>query len=359
MGGGMKPRRLIRKSLAQFIVCVVALLLVATPAFYWLTKNFYAEDIADLMEALRAGRSAPTVDLEEDIIKGTMLQFGLIVCVLGVAVVTMVQLVSARLWRPFDRTLEAIESFRLESGACPVLPDCDVEEFNRLNHALERLMRNSMASYHAQKEFAENASHEMQTPLAIFRSKLDLLLQLPGLSAEQAAVIQDLYRMNARLSRLNRSLLLLARIDNGQYDTSERVDVVALLREQAPTFESLACQLSLVLDFQVDTLVVRANRVLLESVVSNLVVNAIRHNRAGGEIVLTVGSGSLSVSNTSAGPALDSRKIFNRFYRPAPKDEGNGLGLSIVKAICDCHGWRIVYSFEEARHVHRFTVSMA
>lgn len=103
------------KSLTQFIVCVAILLLLATPLFYWLTKSFYAEDMIDIVEAVQQGKPVPALDLEEDILHGIMIQFALIVTVLGVAIVLMMRFISARLWQPFDKTLEAIEHFKLET----------------------------------------------------------------------------------------------------------------------------------------------------------------------------------------------------------------------------------------------------
>jgi len=217
MDGTMKKKSLMYKSLTQFIVCVAILLLLATPLFYWLTKSFYSEDMIDIIEAVQQGKPVPALDLEEDILHGIMIQFALIVTVLGVAIVLMMRFISGRLWQPFDKTLEVIEHFKLENGVCPQLAESDTKEFARLNTALQRLMTNSLNSYRLQKEFTENASHELQTPLAVFQSKLDLLLQQPELTERQADIIQDLYQMNNRLSRLNRNLLLLAKMENNQF----------------------------------------------------------------------------------------------------------------------------------------------
>ncbi len=123
-----------------------------------------------------------------------MLQFGLIAGVLCVALV-VVRLISRRMWKPFDETLDRIEQFKLEDEKLPTLPDSDIQEFKRLNAALDTLMKNNLASYRSQKEFTENASHELQTPLAIFQSKLDLLLQQPDLTEPQAEIIQSLYQV--------------------------------------------------------------------------------------------------------------------------------------------------------------------
>ena len=212
--------------------------------------------------------------------------------------------ISGRLWRPFDKTLEAIESFNLENGVCPTLPDSDTKEFSRLNTALNRLMTGNMKSYRTQKEFTENASHELQTPLAVFRNKLDILLQQPDLTENQAVIVQDHYQMTDRLSHLNRNLLLLAKMENSQFSREDSFDVVAVLNELLPCLENLAPGLTVRKDIQVSKLCLKANKSLFESLVNNLIVNAVRHNRPDGEIRVTVTSDSLSVSNTSNEPAL-------------------------------------------------------
>lgn len=350
----MKKKSLMYKSLTQFIICVVLLLLLATPLFYWLTKSFYAEDMIDIIEAVQQGKPVPALDLEEDILHGIMIQFALIVTVLGAAIVLMMRFISKRLWQPFDKALEAIECFKLENGVCPQLAESDIKEFTRLNVALERLMTDSLHSYQLQKEFTENASHELQTPLAVFQSKLDLLLQQPEITERQASIIQDLYQMNSRLSRLNRNLLLLAKMENNQFSRTESINVVAVIKELLPYLENLSEGLVLKKDFLVNSLSIKANRPLLESMINNLIVNAVRHNKSDGEITVALSDKQLMVSNTSDEEALDKELIFNRFYRPSEKVKGNGLGLAIVKAVCDYHGWKISYTYSDGKH--EFTV---
>lgn len=342
------------KMLTQFVVCIAVLLALATPLFYFLTKHYYAEDMIDIIEAVKQGNPIPAIDLEQDIMQGVMLQFGLIVGILAVAIVLTLCFISRRLWQPFDQTLQQIEGFRLEDGKLPALPDTDVNEFVRFNSSLETLMRNSLASYRTQKEFTENASHELQTPLAVFQSKLDLLLQQPDLTQRQAELIQGLYEDTNRLSRLSRNLLLLAKIDNRQYEQMEEINLTHFLDELTPFLQSIAGDISLGEKFTNSTLTVRANRTLLESLVNNLVVNAVRHNRPKGEIYLSLQGRELTIANTSDEPTLDERLIFSRFYRPSEKVKGNGLGLAIVRAICEYHGWTVQYRYKEG--MHRFTV---
>lgn len=231
-----------------------------------------------------------------------------------------------------------------------MLEDSNIKEFSRLNTAVEKMMENSSKSYQLQKEFTENASHELQTPLAVFQSKLDILMQQQDITENQAVIIQDLYQMSGRVSRLSRNLLLLAKIDNRQYNLTEQVDVVKVLEDLMPYLESLADGLAIVKDFQVKTLRVKANRSLLESLVNNLVVNAVRHNKTNGKIILSVTADSITVANTSDEGALDASHIFDRFYRAEKRGNGYGLGLSIAKAVCDYHGWIINYEYRDGLH---------
>lgn len=188
-----KTKSLMRKSMTRFVACIATLFVLAAPAFYLLTKNYYAEDMADLIEAVQSGNDIPMMDLEEDIMKGIMLQYLLITALLFIGIMLTIRIMSKKLWQPFDKTLCIVESFKLENMQVPVMPQSDVKEFERLTDALRKLMKKDIDSYVAQKEFTENASHELQTPLAIFQTKLELLLQQPELTAEQASIIQDLF----------------------------------------------------------------------------------------------------------------------------------------------------------------------
>lgn len=256
------PRSLMRKSMMRFVVCIAALFVLAAPAFYLLTKNYYAEDMADLIDAVQAGKDIPMMDLEKDIMKGIMLQYLLITALLFIGIMLTIRLMSKKLWQPFDKTLRIVESFKLENMKVPFLPKSDVKEFERLTDTLYKLMKKDIETYVAQKEFTENASHELQTPLAIFQTKLELLLQQPELTAEQANIIQDLFQMTSRLSHLNRSLLLLAKIDNRQFDTMERIQLEQFVDSLLPSLESISGQLHIYRQYSKKPLRINANRIL-------------------------------------------------------------------------------------------------
>lgn len=352
----MKNRNLLDKTMILFSACIAGLMLLATPLFYFLTKLYYAEDLLKAINIIKSHhKDVPEFDLEEDIMQGIMLQFGLITLILGVAIFFMLKFISRKLWKPFNNTLAQIEKFKLEDGIVPYFPESDINEFTQLNNALKTLAVKSLRSYNMQKEFTENASHELQTPLAVFHSKLDVLLQDKGLTRKQAEIFQDLYNVSNRLTRLNKNLLLLARIENDQYAVMEDIDVAGKVDELLPLLYAISEDIVIKKDFINITLIVKGNKILFESMVNNLIVNAVRHNKEEGEILIMVVGKSLVVSNTSDEKALDASQIFNRFYRPSEKVKGNGLGLSIVKAICDYHKWTIQYKYDDCRHY--FTVS--
>lgn len=351
----MKRKSLSQKMLLSFVGCIAVLLLLALPLFYFLTERFYAEDMIDIIQAVNKGQPIPALDLEEDIIQGVMIQFGVIMFVLAAAIILTLRFITGRMWKPFEEILRQLENFRLENETLPALPETEVTEFARLNRTLLSLMQHSITSYQTQKEFTENASHELQTPLAVFQSQLDLLLQQPELTERQAEIIQRLYEVSNRIARLNRNLLLLAKIDNRQYQHMEDINLSVFINKSIPFLQSITGDISLHTTFNNIALTVKANRTLLESLVNNLVVNAVRHNRPQGEITLSISDRELSIANTSDEPALDDKLIFNRFYRPSEKVKGNGLGLSIVKAICQYHGWTIRYQYSSGKHI--FTVT--
>ena len=369
---------LLSKTLKQFAICAAICFILTAPAFYLLTKYYYAEDMIDIIKAVSRGEGIPPIDLEQDIVAGMMIQYLLIFCVFTIAMFITMRFVTKKVWEPFDDTLRKAEQFNLAQNNIPLFADTDIEEFNRLNLSLERLMKKDRETYRIQKEFTENASHELQTPLAIIRSKLDLLMQ-GKLGEKELKLVSDLYQLTMRIGHLNRNLLLLAKIENAQYTTLQEVDVAEMLSESLPLYEALqnGTTLKLVDENDANTkdigysyhhhLKVQANPVLLECLLKNLIVNAIRHSPSKGEIQLIVGNHQLIVSNDSIdrknGKPLDSKTLFQRFRSDdnqqsspntpsieAPQQKGNGLGLAIVKAICDFHHWSIEYHFEDGKH---------
>ena len=288
-----------------------------------------------------------------DLLSMLITQYGVIFVILIICLSLVYLYISKRLWKPFYSTLNKIEHFRLEAGKEPQFDNTNIREFLRLNEQLSKLIKENLGIYKQQKEFVENASHELQTPLAVFQSQIDTLLQQPDLTEKEMNIIQSLYSTSSRMSRLNKNLLLLAKMDNEQFEQRQTVDFVKMLYDQLSLLRELAESNGIKVSVDINTtLSVYANDILLESLIINLIVNAIRHNRAeNGSIHIQVNENIFSLSNTGQNDSLNADKIFRRFSRTSEEKKGNGLGLSIVQQICKLHGWRVSYDYKNSEHV--------
>lgn len=344
-------KTLLHKASDRIIASIAAVFILTAPLFYLITRYFYAEDMIDIIESVERREALPSsFDLEQDIIAGVMIQYLLIFVVIALSLFIAIRFSLRNLWHPFENTLKSMEQFKVSDKKLPTLESGDIKEFSRLNHALTRLMRRNSETYRQQKEFTENASHELQTPLAVMRSRLDLLLQR-NLDRETFDSINELYNANRRMERLNRDLLLLAKIDNDQFVTNTEVDIVSIIRDIADSLTSLGYKVNTT--FSDGQYEITANRTLFESLVNNLAVNALRNS---GQVDVSLTGGKLMVSNPSDnGEALDSSRLFRRFAA-TPGSKGNGLGLAIAKAVCDVHRWDIKYDFVSGNHL--FIVEM-
>ncbi len=261
---------------------------------------------------------------------------------------------SKKIWQPFYTALNNIQEYEVNKNTSAPFKKTDIDEFTELNKAISNLFNRSSEAYLQQKEFTENASHELQTPLAIFQSKLELLMQTIPLTEEQAMLIQDMQNANHRLARLNKSLLLLSKIENNQFTSEEDVNVTALT---AKTVRQLINGVkSKNVEFEEsyhDQLIAKANRDLIEILIINLLINAIRYNTENGKVVVLVDKKILSVKNTGALLPLNE-KVFERFYKgetSTANTDSTGLGLAIAKNICRLFNFTITYNFENNLHV--------
>jgi signal transduction histidine kinase len=261
---------------------------------------------------------------------------------------------AVRVWRPFYETLASLHAFRLEGGKSAALPISEVTEFTDLNNSLDRLMTASLFSYRQQKEFTENASHELQTPLAIVKSKLDLLLQSHSLDQSQMQILEDAYQAINRVTRINKNLLLLAKIEHVQFDERQEISVGGILSELNTQFSDRFENSGILYTQQVGEMTLKANPMLLEILLTNLLVNAARYTQAGGSISVYADPRKLTFSNTGTLP-LHRQNLFRRFAQASPEHAGSGLGLAIAREICERYQWQIHYDFGGG--LHHFTIS--
>ena len=282
----------------------------------------------------------------KDLLRTLAYQFSSFIFILLLVLSFVQRFFTHRLWQPFYKSLEHIENFSLQQGKLPKFDSTNIKEFNRLNENLKHLMENNMASYKQQKQFIENASHELQTPLAILQSQLDLLLQDPQLTEKQNKVLQSLYSISSRMNRLNKNLLLLAKIENNQFNAMETIAVDEVSYELIEQLQDLIAHEEIKLEVKIDKyFTLYANKTLLEILLTNLIVNAIRYNNKGGLLRIEISNNNIIITNTGVNEPLDSEWIFTRFKRSSVEIKGNGLGLAIVKQICELHNWTIEYQY--------------
>jgi len=266
--------------------------------------------------------------------------------------------ISKNVWQPFYSALNNMQQYELNKHTAPVFKESHIDEFDALNKAITNLFNRSHQVYLQQKEFTENAAHEMQTPLAIFQSKLDLLMQTAPLTEEQALLIHSLENTNQRLNRLNKSLLLLSKIENNQYPATEEVNIVAVTEKIIDQLRAHADLKKIAISEKYEAApVIKANNTLVEILITNLLSNAIRYNIPQGKVYLEIGKRNLVIRNTGLPVALHTEKIFDRFHKenyPGGNTDSIGLGLAIAKKICEVYAFDMRYTFSD--HLHCFTI---
>ncbi len=290
----------------------------------------------------------------EDLMKSIALLFFIIISLLLIGLLLINKRLSLNLWKPFYETLLQIEQFEIDKNTHIVLPETTIEEFKRLNNSITKLIERNTIIYNSQREFIENAAHELQTPLAIFQAQIDTLVQIPDITEEQSTILNKLNASAARLTKLNKNLLLLSKIDNKQYEAVEIILLNDIFSKQLDFFTEQAKAKNINIQIELsEQITVNANPVLAEILISNLFLNAVRHNITNGIIIVNFSNKSVTFSNTGNGQPLSESKLFHRFSKINPSSDGNGLGLAIIKKIVDINGWSITYTYQNNLHIFK------
>lgn len=286
----------------------------------------------------------------DEIADGVRKSLGLIFLILLAIVGITNLLISRRILAPFHQTLKAIQHFSLRREKEINLPPTRTKEFQQLNFFLKNMTGKARADYRALKEFTENASHELQTPLAVIRGKLELLLETQ-LTEEQGNQILSALSSIEKLSKINHSLTLLNKLENQEFSAIGPINISAhvhaVLGELAELIEMKSIALRKDINDHVSVLL---HPSLADILITNIVSNAIRHNNHGGEIFISLTPSRLLVANTGLPPQIPVEEAFGRFRRSHNNSDSIGLGLAIVKQICDVSGLTVNYEFEDGRH---------
>lgn len=266
-----------------------------------------------------------------------------------------IQLVLKGVFRPLHRLLDWLHCIQPGKEVPPLDNPTKIREFRQLSDAALDMGNRSYKAYEEQKQFIENASHELQTPLAIVRGKVELLAESEGMTEQQMEQLDEIYATLGRAVKLNKSLLLLSRIENGQYTEMEDVSVDEILDELLSDLMDIYehKQVRLIRKREEQPFIIRCNHSLAQILVSNLVKNSLLHNREGGELQVLTTPTSLVIKNTGDVP-LDGEKLFRRFYHGMDgKKDSTGLGLAIARSIALSSSLKLTYEWQDGMHTFR------
>ncbi|MDO4880489.1 MAG: HAMP domain-containing sensor histidine kinase [Capnocytophaga sp.] len=315
-----------------------------------LKTGFYAENGTPYILEIR------TSTIEED---DLLLNLAIALMVLYVVLVITMYAINIwlihKIWKPFRLIINNIDNYRIGNKEQLQPIKTNVIEFTELNQNIQQMWQRNEAIFEEQKIFIENASHELQTPLAITINKLELILEDESLTETQLIQLAQTKTALSRMVNLNKSLLMLSRIENGQYKQTENINFKEIIENLLEEFKDLIHFKEISLRFLGEKdFYFQMNKDLSVILVSNLLRNAIKHNLKGGNIEIIVENHCFLIKNTGKSISLDKKMIFKRFHKGEQDSSSTGLGLAIVKSIVDLYkNLEIQYFFEEEKHIFK------
>ncbi|MGO4292372.1 sensor histidine kinase [Chitinophaga sp. RAB17] len=339
--------KLLNYSLNKIILCAGIVLVCSIPIYYFALSHLWQYELGE--HHVRVTPEAGREDSFLIIGAVTLLSAFFFIVLLG-ALILLNRRLSRRMWQPFYESLEQIKSFDLDEPSNTIFQRTGITEFDEMNASLQKLLSANLAVYNQQKEFADNASHELQTPLAIVQSKLDLLLQSKQLNDDQFQLIEEAHAALSRASRINKNLLLLTKIENSQFSERQTIDLSGILGELlvqfAPFFEEKKLHVYADIKTPVN---IEGNRILIEILFGNLLTNVIRYSISPGEITVSLSHDRFLIANPGE-ESLQADQLFKRFATASSANPGTGLGLALVKQISMRYQWKAYYQFQGNNH---------
>jgi len=267
-------------------------------------------------------------------------------------------IISRKLWEPFNITVGRAENFDIQSEYRLELPQTNIDEFRQLNSVILAMTRKMRNDYLSLKEYNENAAHEIQTPLAVIRSKMELLMQRKEQRKESIDLIRSINEATTRLFKLNQGLLLISKIENFYFREEKELSLKRIIEQNIENYKEIMELKRITVEMEsANPAIVKMNEVLAEVLISNLISNAVRYNIDGGFIRCTVTDGYLKISNSGIPLKTDPELLFRRFHKVGDNPQSVGLGLSIVKKIADTYNMEISYTSTGNLHELQVTYS--
>ena len=288
----------------------------------------------------------------EDLLKSIL---SLLLSMFGLLTLTLLFInakVRKNIWKPFYETLDQLKNFRIDETESLHLEKTKINELNDLNNSLNKLSATNKKLFQNQKEFTENASHELQTPLAIIQNNIELFWQTEPISEPQSKILNDISLANSRMARLNKALLLLSKIENKQFNNIQQVHFSPIVTHFFQNYQEQIKfkNLSVRTDFS-ESFILKMDFSLAEILVGNLLLNALKYAPKNSLVEVVFSKDSMSISNAAEGFALEEQTLFKRFQRQNQQENSTGLGLEIAKQIAVSSGLLLKYQFENKRHI--------
>lgn len=290
----------------------------------------------------------------DDLIETIFKSFAIIIAMLIAVFISINFLFSRVVWTPFFKILKQINDYDIDKHQILAITPNATTEFQQLNEAIVKMTRKISNDFNNLKAFTENASHELQTPLAIIKNKTELLLQTEGLTDEQAKQIIEINQTASRLSKLNQTLLLMSKIENNQFSFNEILDFTQVVVNKLKQFEDLIEMKQLTLITSLENVQIKIHPILAEIIVSNLLSNAIKYTAERGEIKLELTIEGFKISNQGEALKASTDKLFTRFYKENEDADSTGLGLALVKQIAVINKHNLSYEFMNNYHTFKY-----
>ncbi|RQO39271.1 hypothetical protein DBR39_09820 [Chryseobacterium sp. KBW03] len=286
----------------------------------------------------------------QQIMDGMLVAFFWKVLLITVIVFITARILSRFILKPFHHAINGLQQFSIQKKERLQLLPTSTKEFKKLNEFLKTMTDKALEDYASVKEFSENASHEVQTPLAIIQNKIELLSETE-INENQAILLTDIQNSIDKLSRINRSLILLTKLNNNEFLTDDELKFCRVEREALCMYADHLALKNITLNRNCEKSVfVKIHPALAEILLSNLLSNAIRHNLEGGKIEINLTHNYFQISNTGLPPHVPTQELFKRFKKSNQSQESIGLGLSIVKQICEVNDFSVHYDFADGWH---------
>jgi signal transduction histidine kinase len=253
-------------------------------------------------------------------------------------------------WGPFFENLSKLEKYHVTQKESIHLQNSNIREFEALNEVITTLINQVKKDFENLKEFNENISHEIQTPLAIIRNKVVLLLESKNLDGQELQRVNAIYQETNKLSKIGKSLTLISRIENQEFTRLHSVDVRAIIENILSHMEEIINFKNLKVIKKLEPLMVECDHILADILFTNLIKNAVQHNKEGGTIEMVLNEEKFEIMNTGEASEIATEKLFGRFQKGNLAKESLGLGLAINQKICEIYGFQLVYDRQDERH---------